>query len=154
MKRLIFLFATVSFFTQVSNAQIHKESFQWCTDTIIHNPALGSYLYSTQFDEFLTFDKELSLLNEPRSYTATMLYRTPGPKLFVQIDSCLYHINIHTYSNVDKAWIRSITVITNKTEKEKYGCKGKSGIFLVRLYNQYEDDFLIGKIPANPIKIK
>ena len=158
MKKPIFLFVMVSFFTQFLNAQIQMESFEWSLNHVKSYPRVEC-LYTLDMEKWLTFEKEYSVLNVPKLYNSTILYSSTGPQFYVQIDSSLYHLKNYAvfpqpYTQVDRDWIKSISVIRKSASKAICGSETEGGIVVIRLYPKYEDDFLGGEMAVKPIKIK
>ena len=91
----------------------------------------------------------------PQISSKNMLWSSEaGPLIIVKIDSVEYRLDSLTMTGIDSEWIQSISVFRDGTATEMYGSNGKHGVIIISLKEGHFEDFINGRKPKTPLRIK
>ena len=77
-----------------------------------------------------------------------------GPLWIVKTDSAEYRLDSLSMKRMDTDWIQSISVFKDGKATVMYGCSGKNGVIIITLKEDHFKDFIKGKKPDTPLRIK
>ena len=88
----------------------------------------------------------------PQISYKTMLWNSEsGPLMILKTDSAEYMLDSLW---IDSEWIQSISVFKDGKATEMYGCKGKNGVIIISLKEDHIEDFIEGREPETPLRLK
>jgi len=144
MKAIYLIIVILICSTLTNSAQIQPESVDWDTPQIS-----SSFLPSVSDSGPLWIVKTDSISS---SFLPSV--SDSGPLWIVKTDSIEFVLDSLSTKRIDTEWIRSISVLKESTATVKYGGSGKNGVIIITLKEDHFKDFIKGKKPDTPLRIK